>query len=309
MSLLAPIAAERPCAGGVSLHVATGRSFSQPTDRQQSMPGEACRPRHGLALDDLEVHEPVIDRKETGGAALTSGAICVDLYTRLRIGASRSLGLPAPADRRRVPDLLPHAAVIASPLLRPGRHRTRDLERPATTRCAPRPRHATRSAWSSMPSTTCSTASASGRRSCRRSTPSSSTRSRSAAASKRERTAALERERDANRLKDEFLATLSHELRTPLNAVLGWTRVLRTAASTPATQARALESIERNARAQARLIEDLLEVSRIVTGKLRLQVQRRRPGGHRRRGRRSRAAGGGGQAAALTIRDRRRVRR
>ncbi len=88
-----------------------------------------------------------------------------------------------------------------------------------------------------------------------------------------ERTAALERERDANRLKDEFLATLSHELRTPLNAVLGWTRVLRTAHVEPATQARALESIERNARAQARLIEDLLEVSRIVTGKLRIQVR------------------------------------
>jgi signal transduction histidine kinase/CheY-like chemotaxis protein len=88
-----------------------------------------------------------------------------------------------------------------------------------------------------------------------------------------ERTAALERERDANRLKDEFLATLSHELRTPLNAVLGWTRVLRAARVEPPTQERALESIERNARAQSRLIEDLLEISRIVTGKLRLQVQ------------------------------------
>ena len=88
-----------------------------------------------------------------------------------------------------------------------------------------------------------------------------------------ERTAALARERDANRLKDEFLATLSHELRTPLNAVLGWTRVLRAAHVEPATEARALESIERNARVQARLIEDLLEVSRIVTGKLRIQVR------------------------------------
>ena len=88
-----------------------------------------------------------------------------------------------------------------------------------------------------------------------------------------ERTAALERERDANRLKDEFLATLSHELRTPLNAVMGWTRVLRSARVEPATQNRALESIERNAHAQARLIEDLLEISRIVTGKLRIQVQ------------------------------------
>jgi signal transduction histidine kinase/CheY-like chemotaxis protein len=88
-----------------------------------------------------------------------------------------------------------------------------------------------------------------------------------------ERTMLLARERDANRLKDEFLATLSHELRTPLNAVLGWTRVMRTATMPVDTQARALESIERNARMQARLIEDLLEVSRIVTGKLRLQVR------------------------------------
>jgi signal transduction histidine kinase/ActR/RegA family two-component response regulator len=89
----------------------------------------------------------------------------------------------------------------------------------------------------------------------------------------RERSEALERERDANRLKDEFLATLSHELRTPLNAVLGWTRVLRSARIEPATTQRALESIERNARAQARLIEDLLEISRIVTGKMRLQMR------------------------------------
>ena len=89
----------------------------------------------------------------------------------------------------------------------------------------------------------------------------------------RDRVAALERERDANRLKDEFLATLSHELRTPMNAVLGWARVLRSTAADAATSERGLESIERNARAQARLIEDLLEVSRIVTGKLRLQVR------------------------------------
>ena len=89
----------------------------------------------------------------------------------------------------------------------------------------------------------------------------------------RDRVAALERERDANRLKDEFLATLSHELRTPMNAVLGWARVLRSTDSDTATRERGLESIERNARAQARLIEDLLEVSRIITGKLRLQVR------------------------------------
>jgi signal transduction histidine kinase/ActR/RegA family two-component response regulator len=84
---------------------------------------------------------------------------------------------------------------------------------------------------------------------------------------------ALARERQANRLKDEFLATLSHELRTPLNAVLGWTQVLRSADLDRGRQARALESIERNARSQATLIEDLLDISRIVTGKLQLSVR------------------------------------
>jgi signal transduction histidine kinase/ActR/RegA family two-component response regulator len=88
-----------------------------------------------------------------------------------------------------------------------------------------------------------------------------------------ERTAALERERDANRLKDEFLATLSHELRTPLGAVLGWARVLRTTRVNDAMRERALEVIERNARAQAHLIEDLLEISRIVAGKPTLKVR------------------------------------
>src|SRR2546423_3212027 len=77
----------------------------------------------------------------------------------------------------------------------------------------------------------------------------------------------------ANRLKDEFLATLSHELRTPLGAVLGWTRVLRATGAEGATRQRALEAIERNARAQARLIEDILEISRIVTGKLSIRVR------------------------------------
>jgi signal transduction histidine kinase/ActR/RegA family two-component response regulator len=76
----------------------------------------------------------------------------------------------------------------------------------------------------------------------------------------------------ANTLKDEFLATLSHELRTPLNAVLGWTRMLRTRVLDEPTAARALEVIERNAGAQLQLIEDLLDVSRIITGKLRLDV-------------------------------------
>ncbi len=77
---------------------------------------------------------------------------------------------------------------------------------------------------------------------------------------------------EANRLKDEFLATMSHELRTPLTAVLGWTRMLRSAVLSEQKRERALESIERNAQAQARLIEDLLDVSRIVSGKLRLNV-------------------------------------
>jgi signal transduction histidine kinase/ActR/RegA family two-component response regulator len=76
---------------------------------------------------------------------------------------------------------------------------------------------------------------------------------------------------DANRLKDEFLATLSHELRTPLNAVLGWAHMLREDTMRPAMRQRALESVERNARAQAQLVEDLLDVSRIMTGKLQIK--------------------------------------
>ena len=84
---------------------------------------------------------------------------------------------------------------------------------------------------------------------------------------------AREEAEHANRLKDEFLATLSHELRTPLNAVLGWAVTLRTAQLDEPTRIRALEAIERNARAQSQLIEDLLDISRIVTGKLRLDVR------------------------------------
>jgi PAS domain S-box-containing protein len=76
----------------------------------------------------------------------------------------------------------------------------------------------------------------------------------------------------ANRLKDEFLATLSHELRTPLNAVLGWACMLREGILDPATQVRALESLERNARAQAQLVDDLLDVSRIMAGKLQIRT-------------------------------------
>jgi signal transduction histidine kinase len=78
---------------------------------------------------------------------------------------------------------------------------------------------------------------------------------------------------DANRLKDEFLATLSHELRTPLNAVLGWSRLLRAGRLTPEANARALDAIERNATVQVRLIDDLLDISRVMRGQFRLEVE------------------------------------
>jgi len=78
---------------------------------------------------------------------------------------------------------------------------------------------------------------------------------------------------EVNRLKDEFLATLSHELRTPLTAVLGWTRLLGTGQLDETTQNRALETIERNAQSQVQLIDDILDVSRIIRGKLRLNVR------------------------------------
>jgi PAS domain S-box-containing protein len=78
---------------------------------------------------------------------------------------------------------------------------------------------------------------------------------------------------ESSRLKEEFLATVSHELRTPLNAILGWTRMLRAGSVDSATAARALVTIERNARMQAQLIDDLLDVSRIVTGKMRMDVR------------------------------------
>jgi signal transduction histidine kinase len=76
----------------------------------------------------------------------------------------------------------------------------------------------------------------------------------------------------ASRAKDEFLATLSHELRTPLHAMLGWARMLRTGTLDEPTRARALETLERNTRLQTQLIEDLLDVSRIITGKLRIEM-------------------------------------
>ncbi len=89
-----------------------------------------------------------------------------------------------------------------------------------------------------------------------------------------ERSARMAAQR-ATQVKDEFLATLSHELRTPLNAILGWTQVLlREGSSKDAGQLkRAFEVIDRNARAQAQLIEDLLDLSRIMTGKLRLELR------------------------------------
>ncbi len=78
---------------------------------------------------------------------------------------------------------------------------------------------------------------------------------------------------EASRAKDDFLATISHELRTPLTAILAWPVILRTKGYEPQAVARGLEVIERNARLQAQIIDDLLEVSRIVTGKLRLDLR------------------------------------
>ncbi|MFO0578739.1 MAG: ATP-binding protein [Polyangia bacterium] len=86
----------------------------------------------------------------------------------------------------------------------------------------------------------------------------------------REQEARRQAER-TSRLKDEFLATVSHELRTPLNAILGWTEILSGAPAEPSAVAHALEVVRRNAQAQKQLIEDLLDVSRIISGKLRLE--------------------------------------
>jgi PAS domain S-box-containing protein len=78
---------------------------------------------------------------------------------------------------------------------------------------------------------------------------------------------------EANRMKDEFLAVLSHELRSPMNAILGWAQLLRSRKFNEAQIARALETIERNARGQTQLIDDLLDISRMIRGKLRLNVR------------------------------------
>jgi PAS domain S-box-containing protein len=77
---------------------------------------------------------------------------------------------------------------------------------------------------------------------------------------------------ESNRLKDEFLATVSHELRTPLTAILGWSRMLETGTLAPDMADRAIETIGRNARSQAQIIDDILDVSRIITGKLYLEL-------------------------------------
>ena len=87
----------------------------------------------------------------------------------------------------------------------------------------------------------------------------------------RERAARGDAEK-ANRLKDEFLATLSHELRTPLNAVIGWSRMLKSSRLDPESAEHAIDVIERNAWAQKQIIEDILDVSRVITGKLQLQL-------------------------------------
>jgi PAS domain S-box-containing protein len=88
----------------------------------------------------------------------------------------------------------------------------------------------------------------------------------------RERLARADAER-ANRLKEEFLSTLSHELRTPLNAILGWSHLLRETASVPPEIDRGLTVIDRNARAQARIVDELLDMSSIITGKMRLEMR------------------------------------
>jgi len=82
-----------------------------------------------------------------------------------------------------------------------------------------------------------------------------------------------EESEESNRVKDEFLATLSHELRTPLTSILGWSRLLRSKQLSETDRERAIQIIQRNAESQSKLIEDLLEVSRIITGKLKIEFK------------------------------------
>ena len=107
----------------------------------------------------------------------------------------------------------------------------------------------------------------------------------------RERAARAEAE-EANRLKDEFLATVSHELRTPLTAIVGWSHMLRHAGLDEATVLRGLETIERNAKAQTQLVDDLLDVSRVHRGQAASERRAGRPCVGRQRRRRFGAAGG-----------------
>ncbi len=92
-------------------------------------------------------------------------------------------------------------------------------------------------------------------------------------AAEAERTRALEQAHEANRLKDDFLATLSHELRTPLNAILGYAQMLRARTIAADKRESALETVERNARALSQIVNDLLDIARIVSGKLAMHVE------------------------------------
>ena len=107
-----------------------------------------------------------------------------------------------------------------------------------------------------------------------------------------ERAARAEAER-ANRLKDDFLATLSHELRTPLNAIVGWSQLLKMGQLSESDAKEAVEAIDRNAKLQAQMIADLLDVSRITSGKLRLDVESVDPAMTVEAARRRRAGGRG----------------
>ena len=97
---------------------------------------------------------------------------------------------------------------------------------------------------------------------------------RQAQEARRQADHALRQAEEASTAKDEFLATISHELRTPITAILGWTRMLASGQLSPERQEKAFATIDRNARSQAQLIEDLLDVSRIISGKLRVEFKR-----------------------------------
>ena len=104
---------------------------------------------------------------------------------------------------------------------------------------------------------------------------------------------------ESNRMKDEFLATVSHELRTPLTAILGWSCLLSSGELSPEAAARAIETVERNAKAQAQIIDDILDVSRIITGNLRFDVAAIELAGVIEVADQRRASGGGSQADSV----------